>query len=165
MKSDSSDHFCTDFRKVNGVTKPDCYPLPRIGDCVDHVGSATYVTKLDLLKGYWQVPLTQCAKEITAFVTPDAFLQYTVMPFGVRNASVTFQRLVNTVMHGLPGREAYLDDIVVYLSSWEDHVQQLGALFAWLRDTNLILNLAKCEFGQTTVTYLGKVWVVGKLGR
>lgn len=59
MKSDSSDRFSMDFRKVNGVTKPDCYPLPRIDDFVDHVGSATYVTKLDLLKGYWQVPLTQ----------------------------------------------------------------------------------------------------------
>lgn len=59
------------------------------------------------------------------------------MPFGVRNAPATFQRLVNIVLHGLPGCEAYLDDIVVYSSSWEDHVQQLGAVFAWLRDPQL----------------------------
>lgn len=155
-KADSSDRFCTDFRKVNGVTKPDCYPLPRIGDCVDHVGSATYVTKLDLLKGYWQIPLTQRDKEITAFVTTDAFLQYMVMPFGVRNAPATFQRFGQHCSAWVTC-EAYLDDIVVYSSSWEDHVQQLGAVFVWLRDTNLILNLVKCEFGQATVTYLGKV--------
>ncbi len=84
IKSDGSDRFCTDFRKVNNITKPDCHPLPRMEDCVDRVGSAAFVTKLDLLKGYWQVPLTPRAREISAFVTPDAFLQYTVMPFGVR---------------------------------------------------------------------------------
>lgn len=89
-KSDGSDRVCTDFRKVNAVTKPDCFPLPRVDDGVDHIGAANYVTKLDLLKGYWQVPLTHRAKEISAFVTPDAFLQYTVMPFGVRNAPTTF---------------------------------------------------------------------------
>ncbi|XP_073732325.1 uncharacterized protein [Misgurnus anguillicaudatus] len=103
IKSDGSDRFCTDFRKVNKVTKPDCHPLPRMEDCVDSVGSAAFVTKLDLLKGYWQVPLTSRAKEIAAFVTPDAFLQYTVMPFGVRNAPATFQRLVNRVLGGGAG--------------------------------------------------------------
>ena len=74
-KSDGFDRFYTDFRKVNGVTKPDCYPLPRVEDCVGHVGNATYVTKLDLLKGYWQVPLTPWVREISAFVTQEAFLQ------------------------------------------------------------------------------------------
>ena len=156
-KSDGSDRFCTDYRKVNGVTKPDCFPLPRIDDCVDKVGHAKFVTKLDLLKGYWQVPLTPRAQAISAFVTPDAFLEYTVMPFGVRNAPATFQRLVNTVLSGLPGCEAYLDDIVVYSSTWDDHIQQLRAVFDRLGEANLTLNLAKCEFGQATVTYLGKV--------
>lgn len=154
-KPDGSDRFCMDFRKVNGVTKPDCYPLPRIEDCVDKVGGANYVTKLDLLTGYWQVPLTPRAREISAFVTPDAFLRYTVMPFGVRNAPATFQRLVNTVLSGLSGCEAYLDDIVVYSSSWDDHIQQLQAVFERLSDANLTLNV--CEFGQATATYLGKI--------
>ncbi|KAL1279989.1 hypothetical protein QQF64_014589 [Cirrhinus molitorella] len=93
-KSDSSLRFCTDYRKVNNVTKPDSFPLPRMEDCVDRVGSSRYVTKLDLLKGYWQVPLTPLASEISAFVTPDNFLNYTVMAFGMRNAPATFQRLM-----------------------------------------------------------------------
>lgn len=131
--------------------------FPRIDECVDHIGAANYVTKLDLFKGYWQVPVTPRAKEISAFMTPDAFLQYTVMPFGVRNAPATFQHLVNTVLSGLSGCEAYLDDIVVYSSSWTDHIQQLHTVFGSLRDANLNLNLAKYEFGQATVTYLGKV--------
>ncbi len=86
-KSDSTYRFCTDYRKVNSITKPDSFPLPRIEDCVDRVGSARYVTKLDLLKGYWQVPLTPRASEISAFVTPDNFLQYSVMAFGMRKGT------------------------------------------------------------------------------
>ena len=76
-KPDNTPRFCTDYRKVNAVTKVDSFPLPRMEDCIDRVGSAKFVTKLDLLKGYLQVPLTPRA----AFVTPDNFLQYTVMPF------------------------------------------------------------------------------------
>ena len=82
-KPDGTSRLCTDYRRVNSVTVPDSFPLPRIDDCVDRIGSAAYVSKLDLLKGYWQVPLTSRASEISAFVTPDNFVQYTVMPFGM----------------------------------------------------------------------------------
>lgn len=155
-KSDQTPRFCTDYRRVNAITKPDSFPLPRMEDCVDRVGSAKYVTKLDLLKGYWQVPLTSRASEISAFVTPDYFLQYTVMPFGLRNAPATFQRLMSKVLHGVKNCEVYLDDIVAYSSSWSDHVESLRQIFARLRDASLTLNLAKCEFGKAFVTYLGK---------
>ncbi|KAL6473519.1 hypothetical protein MHYP_G00170800 [Metynnis hypsauchen] len=103
LKPDGTHRFCTDYRRLNSVTRPDCYPLPRIDDCVDRVGSADFISKFDLLKGSWQVPLTLHAKELSAFVTPDNFLQYKVMPFGVRNASATFQRLMNQVLVGLKG--------------------------------------------------------------
>ena len=84
-KGDGSGYrFCTDLRKVNAVTKSDSYPIPRIEDCIDRIGVSKYVSKLDLLKGYWQVPLTDRAKEISAFVTPDGFFQYKVMPFGMK---------------------------------------------------------------------------------
>lgn len=89
-KPHSTYRFCTAFRKVNNVTKADSFPLPRMEDCVDRVGNAKYVTKLDLLKGYWQVPLTQRASEISAFVTPDSLLQYSVLAFGMQNAPATF---------------------------------------------------------------------------
>ena len=65
--------LCTDYRKVNTVTKTDTYPIPRIDDCIDKIGNARYVSKFDLLKGFWQVPLTERAKEISAFVTPEGF--------------------------------------------------------------------------------------------
>lgn len=94
-KPDGTSRFCTDFRRANSVTKTDSYPLPRMDDCVDRIGGARFVTKLDLLKRYWQVPLTARASEVSAFVTPDNFLQYTVLAFGLKNAPATFQGLMN----------------------------------------------------------------------
>uniref|UniRef100_A0A669CBL6 Gypsy retrotransposon integrase-like protein 1 n=1 Tax=Oreochromis niloticus TaxID=8128 RepID=A0A669CBL6_ORENI len=155
-KSDNTPQFCTDYRKVNAATKADSFPLPRMDDCVDRVGSATYVTKLDLLKGYWQLPLTARASEISAFVTPDHFLQYTVMPFGLRNAPATFQRLMAKVLAGVPNCDAYLDDVVIYSASWSSHLQTLSTVFRRFEEASLTVNLTKCEFGKATITYLGK---------
>ncbi len=153
---DGSSRFCTDYRKVNALTKADSFPLPRMEDCVDRVGNAKFVTKLDLLKGYWQVPLTDRASEISAFATPDAFMQYRVMAFGLRNAGATFQRLMSIVLSNVPNCEAYLDDVVCYSDTWEGHLETLNDVFKCLRNANLTLNLSKCEFGCATVTYLGK---------
>lgn len=116
-KPDSTYCFCTDYRPVNGFKKADSFPLPLIEDCVNRVGSAAFVTKLDLLKGLWQVPLTQRAAEISAFVTPDNFLQYTILAFGMRNAPATFQRLMQKVLSGVQNSEAYLNDLVLYSNS------------------------------------------------
>uniref|UniRef100_A0A1A8NMF2 ribonuclease H n=1 Tax=Nothobranchius rachovii TaxID=451742 RepID=A0A1A8NMF2_9TELE len=144
-KPDGTARFITDYRKLNAVTISDSYPLPRIDDCVDSVGPSRFVTKLDLLKGYWQVPLTEEASLMSAFVTPDAFLQYTVLPFGMKNAPATFQRLINTVTSGLSHCSAYLDDIVVYTDTWEEHLHTLTQLFDRLVQANLTLNLAKVQ--------------------
>lgn len=140
---------------MNSVTVPDAYPLPRIDDCIDEIGPATFVTKLDMLKGYWQVPLTPHASEVSAFVTPDQFLQYKVMPFGMCNAPATFQRLINKVLGHVPYCRAYLDDIVIYTDDWESHRETLREVFFRLAAASLTLNLAKCEFGRGTVRYLG----------
>ncbi len=155
-KSDGTPRFCTDFRKVNAVTVPDSFPLPRMEDCIDSIGSAVFITKLDLLKGYWQVPLTDKASDISAFVTPDHFLQYTVMAFGMRNAPATFQRLMNIVLGDVPQCNVYLDDVVVYSNDWESHLASLEIVFERLANATLTLNLAKCDFARATVTYLGK---------
>ena len=90
-KPDGSYRFCTDYRKVNSATKTDTFPIPRIDDCIDKVGHAKYVSKFDLLKGFWQVPLTDQAKEISAFVTRNGLYQYKVMPFGMKNSPAPHQ--------------------------------------------------------------------------
>ena len=76
--------FCIDFRKVNGVARTDSYPIPRVDDCIDKIGHAKYVSKFDLMKGYWQVPLSRQAQELSAFVTRNGLFQYRVMPYGMK---------------------------------------------------------------------------------
>ncbi|CAM4678617.1 unnamed protein product [Leuciscus chuanchicus] len=155
-KPDSTYRFCTDFRKVNNITKADSFPLPRMEDCVDRVGNAKFVTKLDLLKGYWQVPLTSRASEISAFVTPDNFLQYSVLAFGMRNAPATFQRLMYNVLAGVKNCEVYLDDVVIHSHTWTEHLSTLENVFKRFADASLTLNLSKCEFAKAVISYLGK---------
>lgn len=162
-KSDNTPRFCSDFRKVNSITKPDSFPLPRIEDCVDQVGSARFVSKFDLLKGYWQVPLSARAQEIAAFITPSGLYSYRVMPFGLRNAPATFQRLMNMVVKGLEGCSVYLDDVVIYSDDWETHLKRIEKLFAALANAKLTVNLSKCEFAKATVTYLGRVVGQGRV--
>ena len=156
-KSDGSSRFCTDYRKVNEVTKTDTHPLPRMEDCIDHVGSAKYVSKFDLMKGYWQVPLTPRAVEVSAFVTPDGLYAYKVMPFGMKNSGATFQRLMNSVIFELEGVDVYIDDLIVYSDTWEEHLLRIRALFDRLTKAKLIVNLVKSEFAKAEVTYLGHV--------
>ncbi len=89
--------------------------LEKLGRTCDQIGRT-----LEPCKGYWQVPLTARAAEISAFVTPDYFLQYSVLAFGMRNAPATFQRLMHIVLGDVPNCDAYLDDIVIYSETWED---------------------------------------------
>lgn len=161
-KSDKNPRFCTDYRKTNAVTKPDAYPFPRIEDCVDRVDSAQFVSKFDLLKGYWQILLTERAKEISSFITPSGLLSYTVMSFGLRNAPATFQHLMNMVVAGLEGCAVYLND-VIYSDTWEEHLACVKQLFDRLSDARLTMNLAQCKFAKAIVVYLGKVVGQGKV--
>ena len=147
--------FCIDFRKVNSLTRADTYPLPRVDDSVDRIGAATFITKVDLVKGYWQVPLTERAKEIASFVANGAVYQCQVMPYGLRNAPATFQRLMDRVTDGLTHCVVYIDDVVIYDTTWEEHLTNVDALFARLHDAGLVVNLEKCEFVQARVQYLG----------
>lgn len=101
--------------------------------------------------------MTERACEIASFITPDGAYSYNVMSFGLRNAPATFQRLMNRVVGGLEGCAVYLGDLVVYSDSWEEHLFRIQALFNRLKEAKLTVNLAKCEFAQATVTYLGKV--------
>ena len=147
--------MCTDYRKVNKVTKSDTFPIPRM----DGIGNAKYVTKFDLLKGFWQVPLTDRAKEISAFVKPTGLYQYKVMPFGMKNSPATFQRLVNSIVSDIDGCEAHIDDVIIYSDTWKKHVAIIRLFFQRLSQAKLTINLAKSEFGCATVIYLDISWV------
>ena len=112
-KADGSLHLCTDFRKVNSHTVPGPFPLPRIEDLTYRVGKANYLTKLDMTRGYWQVPLDDPSVPISAFVTPFGHFLWHYMPIVLRNAPASFSRLVTKLLIVLDAFcVIYLDDII-----------------------------------------------------
>lgn len=132
-KPDGSYRFIMDFWKVNAVTKTDSFPIPRIDDCIN--SKAKYVCKFDLMKGYWQVPLTDRAKESSAFVTPDGLYQHKVIPFGMKNAPAIFQRMMHSFLHRIQGCDVYIDDVIIYNTTWKEHLHIINDFFlsTWKR--------------------------------
>ena len=148
---------------MNNVTIKDSYPLPRIDDIIDAIGKSKFLTQLDMLKGYHQIPLTKRARLISAFITPFGLFEYTRLPFGLCNTPATFQRVVNELIQDLEGVYAYLDDIVIASDNWEEHLHRLRGLLARLKTCGLTINLAKSSFCQAQVKYLGHVIGSGKI--
>ena len=145
------------LRKVNVLSKTDTYSLPRVDVSVDKICAVTYITKVDLVKGCWQVPLSERTKQVANFVVNGAVYQCQVMPYGLGNAPPTFQRLMDRVAEGVKNCAVYIDDVVVFDTCWEEHLDNVEALVRRLEKANLVVNLAKCEFVQTSVQYLGYV--------
>ena len=121
------------------MTRANCFPIPRIEDCIDQIGRAKYIIKYDLLKGYWAVPLKEKAKAISAFVIQGGTYQYRVMPFGMKNSQATFMRLMSKCLAGLEGVDAYIDDIMIYHNTWENHLETPRKMFERLDVANLTI--------------------------
>ena len=137
-KKDGTLRFCVDYRRLNTLTRVDAYPMPRIDDLIDQLSKAKYITTLDLARGYWQVPVAKEDQCKTAFTTPFGLYEFNVMPFGLCGAPATFQRMMDTVLHGLEQfSAAYLDDIVIYSNTWNEHLQHIQAVFKRLRHAGL----------------------------
>lgn len=164
-KKDGSVRICVDFRKVNAVTIKDAYPIPRIEDLFTYLGSARIFSSLDLAKGYYQVAMDPASTPYTAFSCEFGFFEYTVLPMGLTNACATFQRLMNTVLSDLIGKicVVYLDDIIIFSDSIEQHTDHVVQVANRLRLFNLKVNLKKCTFATTQVEYLSHIIGEGKI--
>ena len=127
-KKDNSWRFCIDYRQLNAFTIQDAYPLPRIDESLDAWAGSQFFSTLDLISGYWQVPLDADAQEKSAFATRSEFWKWKVLPFGLTSAPATFQRLMERVLHGLHWKTLllYLDDIIVIAPDFETHLQRLA---------------------------------------
>jgi transposase InsO family protein len=154
-KADGSWRPCGDYRRLNAQTTPDRYTCPNIGDLTARLAGRKIFSKLDLRKGYHQVPVRPEDVEKTAVITPFGLYEYIRMPFGLRNAGQTFQRLMDQVLRGLEYCFVYLDDILIASSSPEEHARHLEAVFGRIREAGLLLNREKCVFAEPVVDFLG----------
>jgi len=164
-KKDGSLRMCVDYRGLNNVTRKDSYPLPRIADCLDELSNATFFSTFDLRSGYFQVAMEEEDMDKTCFLTRKGTYRFKSMPFGLSNAPATFQRLMDAVLVGLNHDMClvYLDDIILFSKSVEDHLIRLKLLFDRLRKANLKLKPSKCHLLQRTVHFLGHVISAGQV--
>ncbi|GBM95898.1 Retrovirus-related Pol polyprotein from transposon 297, partial [Araneus ventricosus] len=148
--------FCIDYRKLNAITIPDKYPLPVMDTLLHDAKSTAFMSTLDLKTGYHQIELNPDDKDKTAFVCPFGMFRYKRMPFGLKNAPATFQRLMDQFRNGLPTVNilVYLDDIVLS-ETFEQHIQDLKMVFDRLRKFKLCVNREKSKFACARVKYLG----------
>ena len=162
-KRDGTLRFWIDYRALNSVTRPDLFPLPRINDLLDQLGKSKFFSTLDLKSGYWQIRVSADSQEKTAIITHQGLYQFRVMPFGVTNAPAVFQRLMQRVglqtssAHGNDFVSVYLDDVIVFSETLQDHTEHLRAVFDRIRRTGLQLNPSKCKILCEDVEYLGHI--------
>ncbi|KAI5148608.1 hypothetical protein ENBRE01_0423 [Enteropsectra breve] len=158
-KKDGEIRLCIDFRGLNNITKKDCYPIPRIDEILDELSGANYFTCLDATSGYYQIEIVEADKEKTAFRWKGGLYEFNRMPFGLCNAPATFQRAMDVVFNNIRGVFVlpYLDDIIIYSKTAEDHINHLKIIAERLLQANIALNKKKCKFFKTELEILGNI--------
>lgn len=148
-----------DYRRLNQITVDDKQPLPNMDSILDKLGKAQYFTAIDLAKGYHQILVAEEDIEKTAFVTPDGLYEFLRMPFGLKNAPATFQRLINEILRDCINVicVVYLDDILVYSTTLSEHFKSLEKIFKILSTHNLKIQADKCSFMQKDTKFLGHI--------
>ena len=157
-KKDGDLHFCIDFRRLNAITKKDSFPLPWIQEAIEYLLGARVFSCIDLNSGFWQIPMEEESKPYTVFTVGSyGFYQFERMPFGLCNAPATFQRCMQECLGELNLSYCliYMDDIVVYARTLQDHLYRLRRVFDRFCDHRLKLKPSKCAFFKEEITYLG----------
>jgi len=133
-KPDGSVRFCIDYRKLNVMTVKDAYPIPRMDECIDYLGNARLFSTLDCNAGYWQIPVAEEDKRLTAFTCHSGAWQCVRLPFGLCNAPATFRRAMDMILAGVKWQIClvYLDDVIIFSRSPEEHLQHLDEVLTRL---------------------------------
>ena len=146
-----------DFRRLNKDTQRDPYLLLHIRDVLDQMHVAKFWSTLDAAAAYWSIPLAEDDKTKTAFSVPRGKFEFNVMPYGLSNAGASYQRMIDIALSGLPSNRilTYMDDIVIFSKSFEDHIENLRQVFQSLRSSCISLKLSKCVLASDRVDFLG----------
>ncbi|GFU97818.1 retrovirus-related Pol polyprotein from transposon 297 [Trichonephila clavipes] len=162
-KKDGSVRLCVDYRLLNNVTITIAYPMQKARDLFFQIGQSIFISVLDLTKGYWQISVKDEDKPLTAFVTHSVHYQWKVMPFGMKNAGSTFQKSMdNALLLRRKYYRSYIDDVAIYSTTWDEHLDHIAKVFMSLQEVGLKVNLKKCAFGRTSVKFLGHIVGSGK---
>lgn len=158
-KKDGTIRLCIDYRKLNSKTIKDSYSLPRIEESLDALEGAKWFSSLDLQSGYWQIEVAEKDKPKTAFVTPMGFFECNRLPFGLTSSPATFQRLMDKCLGDLNYKQClvYLDDIIIFSKTLDEHLERLGEIFKRLSAYGLKLKPSKCSLLKKSVKYLGHI--------
>lgn len=154
-KPDNSHRICLDFRRLNDVTVFDGEPMSDPEEIFTNVAGSKYFSKIDLTKGYWQIPLHENSKQYTAFQTDQGLFHFKVLPFGLVNAPATFNRLMRTIFHGMTGVRHFLDDILIHTRSWGEHIDACREVMERLSRAGMTARPSKCCLGMQSLQYLG----------
>jgi hypothetical protein len=159
IKKDGNRRFCGDYRPLNAQTHRDMFPMPLIEDVIDQMGKSTWFTALNLQSGFWQIRIAPEDMKKTALITKTGLYDWTIMPFGLKNATSTFTRTMSEVFKDLGSTflKVFVDDLNVHSETWGEHIQHLDAVLCKLREVNLKLNPSKCCFAPKAITFLGHV--------
>ena len=164
-KKDGSLRFCVDYRRLDAKTPAYSYPLPRMDNCIDSLGDAAFFTTLDCNSGYWQILVAPEDPDKTTFTTHMETFPHLRMPFGLKGAPATFQGALDIILSSVRWQIClvYLDDVIVFSRTQEEHAEQLGTVLSLLRSASISLKLKKCSLFHPKVQYLGHVISPGKL--
>ena len=157
-KKDGSFRVTIDYRKLNSRTVKDAYPLPHQEDLFNRLSKAKWYSKLDLFSGYYQIGMDEESRKLTAFACEDGLYEYCVMPMGLTNSPATFQRAMNTILQEGIRRGfvlVYLDDILVFSNTLEEHEEHMRWLVEQLKANELKVKISKCEVVLDGVQFLG----------
>ena len=164
-KSDGSMRFFVDYRRLNELTVQDSYPLLCMEDCLDSFGEAAFFTTVGCNSGYWKIPVAEEDRAKTAFTCHGGCFEFCRVPFGLSKATATFQRTVDMLLSGYGWRTClvYLDDIILFSNTADEHVDHLRAVLTVLKEAGFSLKLKKCKFFAESADYFGHVIRPGRL--